>query len=310
MNYKRKLAVLSLLASILAVIYILSFIIDPARQEEKVFAWLDARDDSLVSRIDVTGMYGTVILIRSNDEWFLYTESQNYPVRQQRVKDLLYELSRRAAHSPRGNSGVARETFGLSPDTASRIVVRGGAGLPLLDLFIGNSGALGSEVYMARSDDRKIFSAVDRFSRYTDSDPRAWLDLRLLQSRNVSSAMIQQVEIMLPSDFYSAPYSFRRSGNGWIVVGNENVSLNNPLVESWLEFLLEARAEDFEHEAPFIVEGSFTLYSGDGTNVRIQIGESDEHGARLALVSDTPFVYVLSPWTFERILREIDYFKL
>ena len=313
MTYKKKLITLSSLVAMLALVYTLSLIFDPARQGSRAFAWMDPRQQHLADRIEIFGPAGNSVLIRINDVWFLSESGIELPVRQQRVQDLFAALSRRDVYTLRSTSLEVRDNLGLSVWGASRIIVRGGIGLPLLDLLIGRPGALGREVYLARAYEREIYSGEDRFSFFTDWGPRVWLDFRLFPPTHAAApaaAMVQQVELSFALNG-AAPetYMLRRSGAGWVLQGNEGLDLANPRVDAWLRSVLEAEGEDFAAHAPSAAEGSITLWFGDGTVRTIHLGPvEDGENRRKALVSGSALVHVLSSWTVERIFMGYEHF--
>ncbi|MCL2381846.1 MAG: hypothetical protein FWC64_09700 [Treponema sp.] len=317
--YRRKLVFLSALAGALALVYALTLVFDPDRRHGRAFAWLDHPGlHYLADRIEISGPAGTTVLVRRNDVWVLSDPGaggaeggpggawQGFPVRQQRVQDLFAALSRREAYTLRANSLEARERLGLSIGSASRIVVRGGPGLPLVDLLIGYGGAVGREVYLARAYEREIYSGDDRFSLFTDSGPGFWLDFRLFAA-SYSAAMVQQAEFAFAPPGGAPPVSYvlRRDGGGWVLQGNESAALVNARVEAWLRAVLEAEGEGLGTEAPPAIEASVTLWFGDGTARTIQVGPAEGgEGYRRAVVSPSPLVYVLSPWTVDRLFRK------
>ena len=318
MVYKKKAALLSLLVAILALVYILSLVLDPERQRGRAFAFLDGKLLDLADRMEIYGPGGTAILNRRNNVWVFQAGALEYPVKQGRVNDFLFALSRKDLYPLRTASTGARESLGLvegssvSERRGSRVIVRGGAGLPLLDLLIGRGDALGREVYLARAGGKEIYSGEDRFTLYTDSVPQSWYDLRLF-SEGINVTVVQQADITLPGN-ETKSYTLRRhrtegSGSGWIIAGNESAALDSLRVDSWLRSVLEAEADDFGAEAPASVEGSITLRLGDGTSRVIQTyPETDEEGRRLVTLTDSPFVYVLSERVFMRLFRESGYF--
>ena len=310
MIYRKKLILLSALAAALAAVYILTFVLDPGRRHDRAFAWLEPRLHSLADRIELSGPAGNAVLIRRNDAWFLSTGWGEYPVRQQRVQDLFASLSRRDVYTLRSASLEARESLGLSIGSASRITVRGGAGLPLLDLLIGIGGAVGRDVYLARADAREIYSGEDRFTAFTDSGPLFWLDLRLFaEGPPRTAAMVQQAEVAFaPAGAPPASYLLRRSGGGWVMQG-EDAGASGPRVEAWLRAVLEAAGEDFSPQAPPAIEGTITLWFGDGTTRSMYVGPpEDGENHRRAAVSGSPLVFVISGWTADRLFRERSHF--
>ena len=324
MIYKRKLTLLSSLVAILALVYILTLVFDPERQHSKAFAWLEQNMLSLADAIEISSPEGNTVLKRRNNVWVFDAGTVEYPVKQGRVEDLLTALSKRDVYPLRASSGEAREKLGLSTEAASRILVRGGAGLPLLDLLIGSGGALGRELYLARAGEKEIYSGEDRFTLYTDSGAKAWYDLRLFPSI-IEAAMVQQADVSFSAvDVPPVSYALRRSGGGWVIIGEEGSPLGTPTerakasegspldnsrVDSWLRVVLEAQGEDFDAGPPVSSNEGITLRLGDGTVRTIQIGPADEDKRRRASVSGSKLVYVLAESTINRLFRESDYFK-
>jgi hypothetical protein len=316
--YKKKLIALSSVIAVLAIVYAFSFVFDPERRHGSTFAWLPPHLHILVDRLEISGAAGSSILVRRNDVWFLLAAGREYPVRQQRVNDLFAALSRRDMFTLRSTSPAARESFGLSTEGASRILVRGGMGLPLLDLFIGISDALGREVYMAEATERKIFSGADRLSIFADSGPRFWLDFRLFSggvhgAPGIPGSMVQQAEVAFGAD----SYILRREGGGWIMPNGDELVASR--VESWLRAVLDAEGESFAGEVfagnetladeNFIHERSITLAFGDGTSRTMRVGPvADEENRRFAAVTSSPHIYVLSQWTVDRLFVESGHF--
>jgi len=323
-KFKKKAAILSALIFILALVYILSFVFDPQRQTGKAFAWLEREFLDLADRIEIyeSGNAGNkIVLYRKNNFWVVPSAAMDYPAKQGRVEDLLAALSQKGIYLHRAASTQARERLGLGEGIASRIVVRGGAGLPLLDLLIGTGDALGQGVYLRRAGKNEIYSGEDNFTFYTGSDVGFWFDLRLFPADTVplrgsnqgrltntlTVDSVQQADVTLPGND-ALPFILRRSGSGWIIPGNENAVIDSTRVEGWLRSVLEAEGDNFTDEVPESVEGSITLWFGNGTRSAIQIGLQDEDKRRSAVVSESEFVYVLSEWIINRLFRDSLYF--
>jgi len=316
-----KTAVLSALIAVLSLIYILTFVFDPRKQERNAFALLDPKLLNLADRIEIFGASGgntgeEIVLIRRNNIWFFqaglsyhpewYSDSipSELPVKQSRVDDLLAILSRKDIYPQRAATIEGRERLGLIEGYASRIIVRGGAGLPLLDLLIGTADALNRSVYFRMADRNEIHSGEDRFTIFTESRPNSWYDLRLFPPEsNLMVESVQHVEVTLPGN---NSFFLRRGGGSWIIPGNESAELDNIKVEAWLRSVLEAEGEDFGELLP--TEGGITLGFGDGTIRIMQFSSADENKRRNVTVSGSPLTYILSEWTVNRLFRESSYF--
>ena len=319
MTYKKKAAVLSALIIFLALVYIISFAFDARQQSRDTFAWLDSASLNLTDSIEIDGSGGKTVLSRRNNIWVFSTGASgtvDYPVKQGRVDDLLSQLSRRDVYMLRSVSSEGSSKLGFAEGKASRIIVRGGAGLPLLDLLIG-TGAVGHDVYLKRADKNEIYSGEDHVTVYTEGRPNSWYDLRLFPPASssgmaIDNSFVQQAEIVLPPDngtdaAHALPFTLSRRGDGWILAGNENAALDISRVEAWLRSVLEAEGGDFTN-APVSSEGSITLRFGDGTSRAIQAGPLNDDKSRNVSVSGSRLTYVLTEWTLNRIFKGSDYF--
>ena len=321
LKYRQKAAILAALNIFLILIFILSFVFDPEKRGSASFAWLSPSMLDLVDRVEISGSgsfsAAAMVLSRRNNRWVFDTGTDEYPVKQYRVEELLAVLSAKRAYTIKAVSEEGRERLGFSSGSngdingiASRILVRGGSGMPLLDLLVGSADALGREVYLKRADKSEIYSGEDLFTEFTESRPNFWLDLRLFPP-DAAVSSVQEAEIMLPAiDAISPPYSYslRRKGGGWIMPGEANAELDTAKVDSWLRSVLEAEAGDIGGMMSGTIDGRITLYLGDGSNVEISISPPLEEMRRSALVSDSRFVFILPQWTVNRLWRESEYF--
>ena len=314
LTYNKKIVFLSAVTAALAIIYILTFVLDPENRRVSAFAWLDSSYFDMADKIEIYGINGNMELVRKNNTWFFLNGAAEYPVRQGRMEDLFAAISRRELYPLRATSREARQRLGLTEDSASRIIVRGGAGLPLLDLLIGRAAAVGSEIYLRRGGWNEIYSGEDRFTLFTDSNPVSWYDLRLFSDvendrPSYSIDDVQQADIK-PSG--AAAYVLRRRGGGWIIQGNEN-AVDNTRVDAWLRTVLEAEGEDFADNnlsgGDFeLVDVSVTLWFGDGTSRSIQAGRVNEGSSLYARITGSPYIYIIGERTFNNLFRGSPYF--
>jgi len=317
MVYKKKFLLLSSLLVILAIVYALTLVFDPQRQQSRAFAWLDPKSIPLADGIEIDAQKNKTILSYKGNKWVFGDEREELPVKQAKVEDLLSALSRKGVYPLRAASGEAKEKLGLAGESAARIIIKGGKGPALLDLLVGKPDALGSDLYLARNGEKEVYSGEDRFTLYTDANPKSWYELRLfppaemrsgtVSSGGINATSVQQAEILFPASD-ALPYAFRRNGGVWIMPGNESAALDNSKVDAWLRAVLEAEAADLGTEAPSRTEGSITLMMGDGKNLLIQAGPKDDKKQRLVKVSGSSLVYTLSEWTLNRLFREKEYF--
>jgi hypothetical protein len=320
LTYNRKIVFLSALVAALAIIYILTFVFDPANRRSAAFAWLDSSYFDMADRIEIYGINGNIELVRRNNVWSFSAGEADYPVKQGRVEDLFAALSRKDIYPLRAASQEARQRLGLTEDSASRIIIRGGAGLPLLDLMIGRAAAVGSEIYLRRGGWNEIYSGEDRFTFFTDSGPVTWYDLRLFPASENGRPLyiiddVQQADIRSSGN---EVFVLRRMGAGWIIVGNESAVLENTRVDAWLRSVLEAEGEDFAGANPGganlggddfeFINGGITLWFGDGTSRAIQPGLIIAQNKLGARISGSPYTFIIGERTFNNLFRESAYF--
>jgi hypothetical protein len=304
LTYKRKLISLSILVAVLALVFTLTLVLNPENRRSDAFAWLDSSLVVMADGIEISGPEGMTLLNRKNNAWVFNAGTRELPVKQSKVDDLFSMLSRKDVYPLRAVSSEAVERLGLGEENAARILIRGGAGLPLLNLLVGGEDVMGREVYLRLGGRNQIHSGEDQFSSFTNSKPVSWYDLRLFNNALGIDA-IQQAEISLSG---TDTYILRRGGGGWIIQGNESADLDPFRVVAWLRSIIEAEGEDFASGAMEATDGSITLRLGDGAIRTLQASPPDEQGNRSAIVSDSSLIYILADRTVNRLFRESSYF--
>jgi hypothetical protein len=216
----------------------------------------------------------------------------------------------------RASSAGAAGRLGLSEGAASRIVIRGGAGLPLLDLLLGRGDATGREIYLRLAGRNEVRSGEDFFTQYLDSPPASWYDLRLFPgSSRPETGAVQRVRVSAFNG--KGAYSISRNSGGWIFEGEEEIAVDTQKAEAWVRAILDAEGEDFSPslQGPGGAEpggGSLTLELGDGSARALLTGPPDEEGRRDALVSPPASggpACRLAARTVTRLFREPEYFR-
>jgi hypothetical protein len=308
-TYKRKLIRLSVLTAVLALICLGTLVFDPERTARRsaAFAWIEPRLLDQADRIEISGSLGNTVLDRKNNLWVIQDGEVDYPVKQVRVEDFLKVLSTQGLYQVRSTSASVHERLGLTEGKASGIVIRGGAGLPLLELFIGFADAPGREVYLRKAGQNEVRSGDDLFTAYTESPRSSWYDLRLFP--DITAGMVQQLRIN-PGIADALPYTLSRNSGGWVLSGFTPV--DSAEAESWLRSLLDAQGEDFDTAMKpgdgVFSSGSVVLELDNGRTRTLRLGPVDSGNRRPASVSTFPFVYSLSEWTVGRIFKEASYF--
>jgi hypothetical protein len=326
MTYKKKLILLSGLTGLLVLIYLGTLFYEPDRvtRRNAFYTWLEPRllDQATGLEIFRTGDRDRpVSLIRRGDTWFALIDGSEFPALQERVRDLLSILSARSPYTLRSSSASSHEPLGLVSGSAARILVKGGEGLPLLDLLVGNSDSTGNEIYLRKNNRDEVRSGEDKLSTYVKSLENSWYNLKLFQGAEevTDITLVQRVSIYPPAPVdaggESAPAPVilsRNNTGGWGIEGEEDISPDTSTVDSYVRGVLSAEGENFvtgvNADDPVFNEGRVVLELGDRSNRTISVGSVTGDGKRNASVSGSPYVFLLAEWTLSRIFRDAAYF--
>ncbi|MDR1025643.1 MAG: DUF4340 domain-containing protein, partial [Treponema sp.] len=206
--------------------------------------------------------------------------------------------------------------FGLSEAQASRITLRGGAGLPLLDLLIGSAGAGGSDLYLRRANSNEVRSGGGDLITYIDDEAGSWYNLRLFPESGgdaVTPNLVQRLNLERETTM-----TITREQNTWrIDAGDRSLgpdALERSRVDSYINGILSMTGDDFVPAPSFAEDARLSLELGDGRILTLRLGPPEgDSGQRQALVlgpSETtaPYGYMLGPWALDRIFREPEFF--
>jgi len=319
MTYKKKFSILSGIIASLAVIYLLTIIFDPERRGSRsaAYSWLDSRQTDRISGITIVKTDETITLARNGGKWFVSHDGKDYPARATRVEDLITALAKRAPYPVRSSSASTHGRLSLTEGQAVRITVAAGAGLPLLNLLIGQADITGQNVYLRKQEQNEVRSGEDIFTTYTQSSLNAWYNLRLFpetESGGLDAANVQRLTVYPSSDSGEnvTPQIFTRSGREWIF----NFELANPnmgKVDSYIRDILFTSADDFDDSllpSDSIFNNSrIILELGDGSIRTIRLGPPDQNDGRLAVVSGSDWIYSLPGWQCQRLFADAETFE-
>ncbi|MDR2702338.1 MAG: hypothetical protein LBB72_07900 [Spirochaetaceae bacterium] len=321
MVYKKKLIILGASAVFLALVYLVTLFFDPSRinARNERFTWLPPGAREEADKIEISGSSDEKFeLVLRHDRWFALLDGtggpQEVPVKQGRVDDIFRLLGTRGAFPRRGSSASSHKNLGLTTD-GYRLIIRGGAGLPLLDLLIGQDDVSGKEVFLRKNGENEFRSGDRLIGSYVKADKNSWYDLKLFDEASVEQ--VQRVRVTFLD--YSGPedetpligyidYNITRSAENWIMEG-DSTPLDKDKTETWIRGILEVQGDNFLSPQNDFTAARIVVELGDGSTLRLQIGEAIEDGKAPALTGNKPYVYSLPRWTATRILRERGYFN-
>jgi hypothetical protein len=325
MTYKKKTYILSGIIAALAVIYILTIIFDPERvgSRSAAYSWLEPGQYDKISGITIAKADATITLVRNGGKWFVSNNGKDYPARDMRVEDFIAALSKRAPYPVRSSSASSHERLSLTEEKAVRVTVAAGAGLPLLNLLIGQGDLTGQSVYLRGQGQNEVRSGEDIFTSYTRSTLTSWYNLRLFpetengklsNGQPLTAANVQRMTVYRPSDGgpNAPPQIFTRSGKAWTF----NFEIANPdmgKVDNYIRNILNTSGDDFVDyitpSDPLFNHSRIVLELGDGSIRTIRLGPPEENGELMASVSGSDWVYMIPNWASDRFFVGTETFE-
>jgi hypothetical protein len=318
-RYNKKIYTLAGIAGFLALVYVLTLFFDPARVNARnaSFTWLSAEARDMADRMEISRPGEEPLFIqRTDNRWFAVLGGGQVPVKQGRVDDLFRVLCTRGAFPRLGSSASSHEELGLSPEKASRLVVRGGAAaLPLLDLLVGDDDSAGREVYLRKNAENEYRSGDRLIKSYVSGAATSWYDLKLFAENRADA--VQRIRISPVKDGEGdEDFSLSRSENGWTLEAGIPAEPPAPAgtderfvtaVDAYVRNLFEIQGDNFlapENAADIEFNaGRLSIELGDGSVITVLAAE-ERDGMRPVTVSGIPYVYLLSQPTLARLLRE------
>jgi len=317
MTYKKKLYTLSGIIAALALVYMLTIVFDPERvgSRSAAYSWLEPGQSDKISGITIARPDETISLVRNGGKWFVSHNGKDYPARELRIEDFIAALSKRAPYPVRSSSASSHERLSLTEGRAVRVTVAAGAGLPLLNLLIGQADLTGQGIYLRKQGQNEVRSGEDIFTSYTESSLTSWYNLRLFPEteNGLTAANVQRLTVYHPSDggLNAPPQIFTRSGKAWTF----NFEIANPdmeMVENYIRDILNTSGDDFVDVTPsdpLFNISRIVLELGDGSIRTLRLGPPDENGGLLAAVSGSDWVYSIPGWASDRFFVGTEKFE-
>jgi hypothetical protein len=323
MPYKKKLTILSGIVAALFLVYILTLIFDPERvgKWSDAYSWLEPSQVPLINGITITKAYepeNNTVLALNGGKWFVSHNGKDYPARQLRVEDFIATLTKKDSYPLRSSSASSHEQLSLTEETSTRVMLAGGAGLPILNLLIGEGDITGQNVYMRKQGQNEVRSGENKFSTYTDSPVSSWYNLRLFpesENAKIDTANVQRLTVYAPpseSGEDIPPQIFSRRGKEWTF----NFELLEPdmgKIDTYIRDILNTQGDDFVDTIS--ASDSMFNYSrlllelGDGTARTLRISQPDEDGRSYAAITGSSFVYSIPAWTVQRLFPDVQTFS-
>jgi hypothetical protein len=318
-RYNRKIYTLAGAAGLLVLVYLLTVFFDPDQVSARnaSFTWLAPEARDMADRMEI-GRPGeeALLLQRINNKWFAALGSATVPVKQGRIDDLFRILCTRGAFPRLGSSASFHGELGLSTETASRLVIRGGAAaLPLLDLLVGDDDSAGREVYLRKNGENEYRSGDRLIKSYVSGAPASWYDLKLFAENRADA--VQRIRVSpLKDGEGDEDFSFSRNEDGWALEAGSRLQAEpgvqaesdiGTALDAYVRNLFEIQGDNFlSPEDAAGIEfsaGKLSIELGDGSVITVLAAEERDE-MRPVTVSGSPYVYLLSRAATARLIRE------
>ncbi|MDR0316475.1 MAG: DUF4340 domain-containing protein [Treponema sp.] len=318
MLYKKQTKILLSIIAALILVYVLSIIFEPERRVSRsaAFTWLEPKLKDQVDRIRIINSGETKEFVMRNHEWFVVYNGREYPARQFRIEDFLSIFTQRAQYPLRASTAFSHERLGLTEAAASRIILSGGVGLPLLDLLIGQGDLTGQNVYLRRQGQNDVRSGEDRFTAYMTSPRSSWYSLRFFpesEGGRLDVDGIQRVRIITQTDTGTVTQVFTRSGREWTFSGLDIANPDMNKVDTYIRGILYTEGDDFidfiDAGDQMFSDSRIELEFGNGTQTIIRLSPPDENNRRYATMSGAWYVYSIPGWVSTRLFRDAEFFE-
>ena len=275
--------------------------------------------------------------------WTVQSGASVYPAEPTQVTNFLSDLSTLQTIRSVTESATLYRTFKLDSADAYRIIVTQ-AGGPTLTLYYGKDEVGGG--YIRIGNDPAVYLADHSLAFYLASGSEGWYDLRLFPAKLTYSDIQElavaflpgidgeqrglvvlqgKPDPRLPASIHTRGYRLvRRSTNAdpntWFFEGDHSIPLDQPQVESVSRELVTLQGSSFAAvgaaESGTAHPGiRVTGTTGSGSTFTLNIGRSagkdtfyvqPEGPGVFTDSAGKPFVYVMSRWYLQRLLKPID----
>jgi len=158
------------------------------------------------ARVEITGKGQTLVIVRNGGGWGL-ADRGNYPVQQDKLRELLTGLTELSITEPRTADPALLEQLGLgdpasATSTANLVKLLDDKGGVLAQLIVGHrrvrtQGNLPESIYVRRPGENQSWLAEGRLP--VDADPQLWIDRDIadIDNKRVASVVVHRGDTAL-----------------------------------------------------------------------------------------------------------------
>ncbi len=313
MQYRRKFIIYVSIIAALAVVYTLSWVFDAEHLEARGtrFSLLDENDVTAVSRIEIKKASESVTLTKAKSDWVLEGDGVLYPVKSERVSDLLKALSQSDNYPKVASSEKAHIDLGLDENSADRIKVLSDQAV-FCDILLGKNDAEGNGRFFRRNTEASAFRGNDSFTYFISEGARGWYNLALfplaLDGANIQRLSVKaNLELEEGTPIVLDYILARDAQRGWILLGNETLLIDSARADSLANAFADISGDNFlSDQDDFNAEDAgASLIADDGAGRQWTLYLDKELGDDSpirAKVANQDFIYSIALWNAKRLL--------
>jgi hypothetical protein len=314
MRYEKKVTWLLGALAALLVIWAAGLVFSPERMAARSeSAQLIAGKPSDVAAVSLTGgsLPAPIQLIKSGAGWTMTDGSAQLPVQSSRVTAFVNALAsvtrlRQVARSKDSWAG-----FQLDDAKAKRATLKDASGKVLADIYVGNYGPTGGEVYLRHLGSDNSYTVDASIASYFSYGRPSWLDLAVLGGIKETDVQSLSVKAAIELEGKGKPalaldYGLTRDGKLW-KAGAAQVDADS--VDSYLRAILGLQGEDYIASPPADafarIDAKLTIELGSGASKVLQIGASAGNDRFYGRIGDQGLAFTISTYSLKAALKSL-----
>ncbi len=314
MNFRRRVAVLSLTAGVLVLAIVAGLAFSPeARRSRETRGGILLRDPAEIDTLEISDSSGLRVFRRLGAAWVLDEDGAFLPARAERIEAYLTILGSLRSREEVSRREASWETLGLDDTSGRRIRLLLRDGSAAADFRVGRYSPDGSRVFLRMERDPRGYAVPGPVASRLPTARTTWLDLRVFGEpvplEDVMSLRISGSLTFPDGTAFGPGYTLERDrSGGWTSkqIPDPDPAAVGRLVRSWMN----AEADDFTARDVAGVAGGprselrVDLELGGGTLRSLRItGPADPEG-RFAVIRTGGYgPMALSPWILRDLLK-------
>jgi len=323
LSFRRKVTILGVCIALLAAAYVLGLVFSPARvgkreAESPLVEGFKRQVSDQVAEIRLTSGNGSLILVKSAEQWTLPGPDRDYPASATRIDTFLGFLADVAKTRVVTDNPDSWEEFQVHAGSDRRIQLFDSSGVELLEIIIGKSSAGGGDDYLRLGSSNEVILSNRSFDYYLNVEQEFWSYLRIFPE-DLEGQSVMRITVESRLQFGAEPaedldYTLVLSSEQpavWKLVDRETGELDNKQVD-----LLAGNIADLEGTRFAIADPEQTGLSSpaarvlistiDDRDFRLRIGSRTGEDQYYASLENGELVYEVSEWRIKGILKSVE----